>query len=301
MTAREGLAWAARRLEERGVRDAATDASLLLARVLGTDRAGVYTQSERTLAPTELEAFRAVVERRARREPLCYITGEREFMSLLFRVDGRVLIPRPETEILVEEALARLRHRGAARVAHVDTGSGGGVRVADVGTGSGAIAVAVAHHLPGCQVVACDLSVDALEVVRDNARRHGVQERITFVAGDGPEPLRPWAPYAAILCNPPYVAEGEEVDPEVLYEPRQAWYAGPDPLEPYRRLVGAVDLLEPGGFLAVEVGAGRAPAVQELFARHLTGVTVRADLAGIPRVVVGLAPAGAATAAPGPA
>lgn len=291
MTVRECLLWATRSLEARGVRGAATDASILLARVLGTDRAGVYARGERVLTRAELESFRDLVERRGRREPLSYITGEREFMSLPFRVDPRVLIPRPETEILVEEALGRLRRRGGA--------PGRGVRVADVGTGSGAIAVAVAYHLPGCQVVASDVSAGALQVARENACRHGVAPRIAFVAGDGPEPLRPWAPYAAILCNPPYVAEGEEVDPEVLHEPREAWYAGPDPLGPYRRLLGAADLLEPGGFLAVEVGAGRAEAVAELFAVHLADVTVRADLAGIPRVVVGCARGGRSPAGGG--
>lgn len=284
VTVRECLAWAARRLRECGVPGAAADAAVLLATVLGTDRAGVYARYGEALAPDRLELFREMVERRGRREPLAYITGEREFMSLAFRVDPRVFVPRPETEVLVEEALERLRRRTP----------GGELRVAEVGTGSGAVAVALAYHLPGCRVVATDASPGALEVARENAARHGVGDRITFVAGAGVAPLAPWAPYAAVLCNPPYVAEGEAVDPEVLYEPREAWYAGPDPLAPCRELLGAADLLEPGGFLAVEVGRGRAAAVAALFDRRLTGVTVRPDLAGIPRVVVGCAPGGGA-------
>ncbi|MEW6546855.1 MAG: peptide chain release factor N(5)-glutamine methyltransferase [Bacillota bacterium] len=295
---REVLAWATRWLERCGVAGAATDAAILLGEVLGTDRAGVYAQGDREVTPEQLRAFWRLVRRRARREPLAYITGRRDFMSLGFLVDRRVLIPRPETEILIEEALARLRgyaagpasRCGGAGGGTADGAGGGTVRVADVGTGSGAIAVSLAYYLPGCRVVASDVSPGALEVARENARRHGVAGRVTFVEGDGPEPLRPWAPYAAILCNPPYVGEGEEVDPEVRYEPREAWFAGPDPLDPYRKLVAAVELLEPGGFLAVEVGAGRAPAVVEVFARYLVDMAVREDLAGIPRVVVGHAP-----------
>lgn len=276
---REVLARGSERLRRAGVPDAALDAAVLLARVLGTDTAGVYCSGDARVDPARLREYWRLVARRAGREPLAYITGEREFMSLPFLVDRRVFIPRPETEILVEEALARL---GAGPAP---------VRVADVGTGSGAIAVSVARYLPGCEVVASDVSPAALEVARENARRHGVQERVRFVAGEGVAPLRPWAPYRAVLSNPPYVGEGEEVDPEVHHEPRRAWFAGADPLAPYRWLArGAAELLEPGGFLAVEVGAGRAGAVAEILARHLVDVTVRCDLAGIPRVVVGTRP-----------
>lgn len=273
---REALARSTQQLRGAGVPEAALDAAVLLARVLGTDTAGVYARRDTELGSARLEEYWRLVARRAGREPLAYITGEREFMSLAFLVDRRVLIPRPETEILVEEALGRLSTHGAR------------VRVADVGTGSGAIAVSIARYLPGCGVVASDVSPAALQVAGENARRQGVADRVRLVAGEGAGPLRPWAPYGAILCNPPYVGEGEEVDPEVRYEPRQAWCAGPDPLAPYRRLAReAADLLEPGGFLAVEVGAGRASAVVEILGRHLVDVTVRPDLSGIPRVVIG--------------
>jgi len=212
--------------------------------------------------------------------PLAYLTGEREFWSLRLAVDDRVLIPRPETEALVEEALRLLPPAP---------------RVADIGTGSGAIAVAVATERPDAAVWATDLSAGALEVARANARAHGVEGRVRFAQGDLAEPLAALAgTLDAVLANLPYVpaAEVDGLAPEVRdHEPRLALDGGGDGLRVVARLLGeAPALLRPGGRLLLEVGAGQAAAVRELAGQGAWAVVgTRRDLAGIERVVV-LAP-----------
>jgi release factor glutamine methyltransferase len=230
-----------------------------------------------------MSALNAAAARRARREPLAYILGTRPFFGLTLRVTPDVLIPRPETEILVEVALAEIARTGARRVV-------------DVGTGSGAIAVAIAAHAPEVRVFATDISPAALAVARENAAVCGVAARITFFEGDLLEPVAALAPFDIIVSNPPYIAPEEvaRLEPEVRdYEPHVALGTHPDPLHFHRRLsVEAPPLLAPGGLLAVEIGIGQADAVTRLWrAAGLEEVTVTADLAGVPRVVAGRRPA----------
>lgn len=268
------LRWTSGYLAERGVEGGRLDAELLLADLLELDRVGLYLQFDRPLTVGELGAYRERVGRRARREPLQYILGRTEFWSLPFRVGPEVLVPRADTEVLVEEAMARL-HPNA--------------RVLDVGTGSGAIAVALAHERPDARLTALDISAAALAVAAENARLNGVGP-ITFVQGD----LHALAAgeFDLVVANPPYIAE-EELNglmPEVRdYEPRLALAGGIDGLDAYRALARqAPALLAAGGWLLVEIGAGQAEAVKKLLAAAGLGeIFCRDDYAGLPRVVGG--------------
>jgi release factor glutamine methyltransferase len=264
----------------RGIASARLDAELLLGHVLGLERLQLYTSFDRPLERSELDAFRELVRRRGRFEPVAYILGSKEFWSRDFAVDPRVLVPRPDTEVLVDAALERIEPTEEAVVL-------------DYGTGSGAIAITLAAERPSVKVLAVDLSRDALDVARDNAATHGVADRVGFVHSDGFErlPERFVGGLSAIVANPPYVPLQDEpgLPPDVRdHEPRDALFAGPDPLLHYRRIADAGRRwLQPDGFAAVEVGAGQAAAVAELFAGPGWGeVTVRSDLARIERVVV---------------
>jgi release factor glutamine methyltransferase len=201
-----------------------------------------------------------------------YITGVQEFFGLPFEVSPAVLIPRPETEHLVEAVLERFGRESSPRIV-------------DVGTGSGAIAVALAHALPRSQVTAVDLSSAALEVARRNAERHGVLERVTLLQSDLLAVLES-ADFEVVLSNPPYIAEGEVLEPQVLnYEPRSALYAGPTGLEIYERLIPqARRVLKPQGWLMLEIGYGQSTALSRLLS-DWNEVSFLNDLQGIPRVV----------------
>jgi release factor glutamine methyltransferase len=266
------LQWTTDYFHDKGIESPRRDAELLLGASLGLDRVGLYLHFDRPLEESELSAYRALVVRRAKREPLQYILGETEFWSLPFCVSPAVLIPRPDTEVLVEESL---------RLA-------GGHRILDVGTGSGAIAVALAHELADAQVVALDISPDALAVAERNARRNSVEDRITFLQGDLAH--LPAGPFDLIVSNPPYIpaADVEGLMPEVReFEPRQALVGGSDGLDPYRALARQASFcLVPGGWLLVEVGIYQASDVQRLFAdAGLKEVFCRDDYGGVPRVV----------------
>lgn len=284
-TVGEALARARAQLAAAGVADAEREAAWLLAHVLGCRAGALVARRSEPLAPEASEEYAALVARRAAREPLQYILGTEEFMGLTFRVTPAVLIPRLDTAALVEQAVARLTG-GAAEARGV-------LRVADIGTGSGAIAVAVAHLLPHAQVVAVDLSPEALAVAAENARLNGVADRVRFRQGDLLAPLaEEGGRFAAILSNPPYIREDEIAGlmPEVRdWEPRLALVAGDDGLAFYRRLAReAPAFLEPGGFLGVEVGIGQAPAVAALFREAgLKDVAVCRDTAGVDRAVFG--------------
>lgn len=269
------LQWTAGYLKEKGVDGARLDAELLLAEVLQLDRVGLYVNYDRPLEETELAAYRKLVGRRARREPVAYILGRSEFWSLPLAVRPEVLIPRPDTEVLVEEALQRAAGEG---------------RILDVGTGSGAIAIALAHELPEAQVVAIDLSDDALAVAKENARSNSVAERIFFQQGD----LRnlPSGPFELIVSNPPYIPQGDlaSLQPDVRdYEPHLALVGGSDGLDCYRILASqSRQCLTAGGWMLLEVGLGQAEAVQELLIQEgLVDVFCRDDYAGVARVVGG--------------
>jgi release factor glutamine methyltransferase len=289
------IRWMTSRFQERGVETPRLDAEVLAAHALGLSRVQLYVQFDRPLVEAELAALRELVKRRQRGESVAYITGKKEFWGLELAVDARVLVPRPDTETLVDEALARLppaTDAAAADAAAADaaTAAPRKVRVAEIGTGSGAIAVAIAKARPDAEVVAGDISPGALEVARANAQRHAAP--ILFVEGDLDRPLRPHAPFDAVVANLPYIpsAEIDALAPEVRAEPRLALDGGADGLDLVRRLVAvAPELLVPGGALALEVGAGQAPATAALLAAAgFTDVRLRRDLGEIERVVSGV-------------
>ena len=275
------LRWTADYFNGRDIDSPRLDAELLLAETLGLDRVGLYLNFERPLETGELAAYREQVRRRASREPLAYILGRTEFWSLPFKVTPAVLIPRPDTELLVEVALPLLV---------------GAARVLDVGTGSGALAIALAHERPEWMVTAIDLSPAALAVAAENTRNNGVAERIHCRPGD--LAVLPGGPFDLVVANPPYIPSGDlaALMPEVRdFEPHLALDGGPDGLAAYRALARqAGDVLVPGGWLLVEVGLGQAANVQELFtAAGLTEIFTARDLAGIERVVGGKCKVGA--------
>ena len=274
---------AAARLRAAGVPDAERDAELLLLHVLDLGRAALHARPDRPVDPAAARRYLDLVLRRARREPLQYLTGVQEFWSLPFRVTPAVLIPRPESEGILEALLALPHPAGAGRP-----------RLLDLGTGSGCLAIAAAHALPEARVVAVDSSGEALEVARENARRLGVADRVTLVLGNLAAELVDAEPgrFDAVLSNPPYIAEADlaGLAPEVRdHEPREALTPGPDPLAVHRRILAeAPELLAPGGWLLVEIGAGQEDAVRALYASQdrIVLQSIRPDLAGLARVVV---------------
>jgi release factor glutamine methyltransferase len=270
---------AAARLARAGIETARLDAEVLMAEAAGVARTALAAGAARPDAGA-LARFEAMVARRAAREPLAYVVGHREFFSLDFEVNPAVLIPRPETETVVECALDFLSGRAEASVL-------------DLGTGSGAIAVAIAVNAPQARVVATDISEVSLEVAQRNARSHRCADRIRFVAGDCYGALEHgWdgGPFDLIVSNPPYVAEAEAdtLAPEVReFEPRAALVGGPDPLVFYRRIASGLERwLHCRGEVIVEVGAGQARAVARIFeTAGCVNFAIVRDLAGVERVV----------------
>jgi release factor glutamine methyltransferase len=270
-TVREALAAASDALAAAGVETPRLDAELLMAEATGWDRARLAAEPEAGVEARAARHFGEMVRRRVRREPVAYILGRKGFRRLELAVDGRALIPRPETELLVEIAL-ELAPRTAL----------------DVGTGSGAVALAVADELPGCEVTGTDTSIVALDLARENAERLGIDGRVRFERGTVPEGRR----FDLVLANLPYVREDEwrDLAPEITrYEPREALVGGPDGVEAIASTVpAAIAALEPDASLALEVGAAQAGPVAELLLDLGFGqVEGRQDLAGIPRVVLG--------------
>jgi release factor glutamine methyltransferase len=254
------------------------DAELLAAHAFGLSRVQLYTQFDRPLLGPELTAYRELVKRRQAGEPVAYLTGHKEFWSLDLEVDKRVLIPRPDTETAVEEALGRLEEASSQTP-----------RIADVGTGSGAIALALAKSRPEAVVFACDVSPDALAVARGNAERLGLS--VTFLEGNLADPLRSHDRFDLLVANLPYVRAGDipGLAPEVRSEPWLALDGGADGLDLVRLLVAmAPEVLVPGGALVLEIGDGQAPATVALLrGAGFQDVRARADLGGIERVVSG--------------
>lgn len=269
----EVLRWTTGYLQDKGVPTPRLDAEVLLAYCLGLERVGLYLDYERPLKPAELARYRELVRRRAAREPVAYIRGLKEFWSLEFEVSPAVLIPRPETELLVEEALALARPLGEPRVV-------------EVGTGSGAVAVVLARELKRA-VTATDNSPEALAVARRNAAKHGAE--VEFIEADLLSPFGEGA-FDLVVSNPPYVPRPDfATPPELSFEPRGALDGGEDGLEVVRQLTRqAPRVLAPGGWLLLEVGLGQAPETTRLMEaagfRDVAGVP---DLAGIERVVTG--------------
>ncbi len=282
MTLRSALLEAAMQVSRR-------DAETLLAHILRRDRAWLLAHAEDDLSPEHYAALATLIARRARGEPLQHLTGTQEFFGLTFKVSRDVLIPRPETEHLVEAVLD-----WAHRQSDAQPDSGSHLRIADVGTGSGAIAVALASVLEGASVTAIDISPAALAIARFNAVQHGVDRRVRFIEGDL---LSPFADQPesldTVASNPPYVAlaDRDTLAPEVRdHEPDLALYAGPDGLAMYRRLIPqAHAALRTGGLLALEIGYGQ----REPLAQLLSGwqqVRFIDDYAGIARVALAIRP-----------
>ena len=271
------LEWTSDFFSRKGIEGGRREAELLLAEVLELDRVGLYLNFDRPLSESERQSYRELVEQRGRREPLQYILGEAEFFSLPLKVAPGVLIPRADSEVLVEEALRLLAPEVEGRVL-------------DVGTGSGALALAIAHEREQLQVWGVDVSETALQLARGNAALNQVAERTEwhkqdlFTLADGE--------YAMVVSNPPYIPSGDIAGlmPEVRdYEPHLALDGGPDGLDAYRALAHqAQHLLRPGGWLLVEVGFDQAASVSKLWEQAgLTEIFVRRDYAGIDRVVGG--------------
>ena len=269
------LQWTKQYFRDKGVENPRLDADVLLSSLLGKERIYLYVHFDQPMEQEDLAAFREMVSRRAARVPVAYITGNREFMGMDFQVSPAVLIPRPDTEILVEAATERLK----------DVQDG---RILDIGTGSGAVLVGTLARLAGCSGVGVDISKQALAVAEANAARLLGSGRASFLNADlfPPEPVL----FDAILSNPPYITSGEmaALAPEVLQEPALALHGGEDGLDFYRRLMeGGWRYLKPAGFMAVEVGANQARTVSRM-AEQAGWKTenIIPDYAGIERVVV---------------
>ncbi len=274
---------AAEHLSAKGVADGRLDAELLLAHVLGVRRLDLYLQFERPLSEDEVASYREAIRRRSRREPLQYITGRAPFRELELAVDPRVLIPRPETEVLVQEALRHAREAVGDAGAELDA--------LDIGTGSGAIAISLLVEGPFRRVVATDLSPGALEVAASNAAAAGVADGLQLRRGPGWEPIGDGERFDVIVTNPPYVLESERATlmPEVRdHEPAEALFAGADGLAVVREvLADARSHLRVGGLLAMEVGSGQARAVAGMaVTAGLDAPRVVADLTGRERIVL---------------
>ena len=279
MTRADARAEAVARLRAAGDATAALDADLLLAHVCGVTKESLYAHLDAPISPSELDAYRELAERRAAGEPVAYLRGWKEFFGLRFAVDPRVLIPRPETEVLVEAALAFVRATGRSRVA-------------DVGTGSGAIAIALAKTEPRVRVIATDVSPDALELARANVGAHGVADRVELRQGDLLAPLADEVD--VVTANLPYLRPdavehltGDRTS--LAFEPRVAVVAGHDGLDLIRRAVAQLsDRLAPGGAAFFECDPPQADTVATLLRDTLRATTrVIPDLSGAPRVVEG--------------
>lgn len=273
------LRWAADDFRSRGIESPRLDAELLLGRAISSTRIQLIMDAKRALEEPELTRFRALVKRRRAREPVAYILGEREFYGRIFRVDRRVLIPRPDTETLVDAALERTRPLSMS------------MRALDLCTGSGCVAITLARERPTSLVLATDMSQDALAVARDNALRLGAYN-VAFRHGDLFEAVDPIRRFDLVTANPPYIPPGEvpSLMPDVRdHEPRLALVAEEDGLAILRRIVSrAAGHLAQAGVLALEVGFGLAPAVRDLFEREgFVDVRVRRDHARVERVVTG--------------
>jgi release factor glutamine methyltransferase len=275
----EALTQARCLLEQNACPNSQLDAERLLCASLGSNRSYLAAHSRDDLKVSELESFFALVQKRCEGMPVQYIVGNQEFRGLEFEVTPDVLIPRPETEILVEEALSSLQ--------------AGTTILADVGTGSGCIAVTLALERLDARIFAIDISEPALEVARRNARRHGVEDRIRFLRGDLLAPLASLLQNETADCicsNPPYVAERDlfSLQREVRdWEPRLALRAGEDGLQVIERLVPqALRMLRPRGVLIMEIGYNQQKQVSGLFTEEWQSLRIREDLSGIPRIVV---------------
>jgi len=289
-TVNKALLWAKNYLKECGLENTALEAEVLLAFCTKLDRVALYRQNERFLSPGEEENFRQMIKRRGQREPVAYLTGHKEFMSLDFLVNPAVLIPRPETELLVEKALEILNAKAFG------VGLSEKILIVDVGTGSCAIAVSIAKYIKypyEVYIYATEISPAALDVARLNAKRHGVAERIIFWQGDLLEPLKNQGcegQISLITANLPYIPTIEIacLEPDVrLYEPHLALNGGKDGLDFYRRLISqGREFLRPGGYLLMEIDPAAINQISGLLNAAGWKFNVFLDLAGKERLIV---------------
>ncbi len=260
-TVRSLLTVTADYLKEKQIQSPRLTAEVLLSHQLDMDRVKLYLNLDQPLHESEISGYRRLIRRRVGREPLQYITGVQEFWSMDFMVDSRVLIPRPETELLVEEGVKRLQHEPV-----IETGP----RILDLGTGSGILAVALAKEIPRARIQATDISAGAVSVARLNAEKHGVLNQIEFKQGDLWLPVKSSGDFDLIVSNPPYVSvrEYETLPPEVRdYEPRVALDGGDRGMQPIRRIIkGAPAFLRPGGWLLLEMSPPQTEPALELAA-----------------------------------
>jgi release factor glutamine methyltransferase len=271
MTRKQALHHARRVLAKHNIDDAVLESELLLRHTLNISRVQLYLDLNHELNPEQEKTLWHLVRRRLNGEPTAYITGHHEFYGLDFHVDPRVLIPRPESELLVEKAVNLAQNHPAAAIA-------------DIGTGSGAIAICLALNLPQAKIYATDTSASALEVALLNCQKHGVADRVCLLHGDMLAPLP--EPVDIIVANLPYVKESELI--ATLFEPRLALNGGPDGLEMIRQLCRQLDdKLQPEGYLVLEIGQGQATAVSSLLHHRFPSarIEITPDLSGIDRVV----------------
>jgi len=274
--------WTKGYLDKKGIATARLDGELLLAHILGTDRTHLYMNFDQPLTEKEMADFKALLQRRAKHEPLQYITGEQEFWSMSFRVSPSVLIPRPETELLVEE--------GADALGRDFPGEH--LKILDIGTGSGALAAALASELKEAVVTGVDISKDAIGIAQKNMEKNGLSDVVTIIEGDLFGPVA-GARFHLIVSNPPYIPKSElaALQPEVKdFEPLSALDGGEDGLDYYRQIIPAApEFLVPGGWLMFEHGAGQSADIVGLFEK--TGcfeeITSVNDYAGLDRLVKG--------------
>jgi release factor glutamine methyltransferase len=268
----------AERLRNSNIESADADARILVGHALGLDRTGLASSAERMLSRQEIDAINSLAARRQRHEPVARIVGSKEFWSLPLRVSSATLVPRPETETVVEAALAFAGDRKRA------------LRIADLGTGTGAILLALLRELPNATGTGTDIDPQALATARDNAHALGLLDRAGFLQSDFGSALT--ETFDIVVSNPPYVAAPDlsTLEPEVRdYDPRLALDGGPDGLGCYRRIAAeAARLLKPGGVIVLEIGAGQAEAVTGIFGACglKSAAPPRADLAGIPRALI---------------
>ena len=258
-------------LEDAAVPEVQLTAEILLAHILGVERSFLFGHPEELVEEAAAERFQGILKRRCEGEPTQYLTGAQEFYGLPFQVSPAALIPRPETELLVEEALAR---------------ASDGDWIVDIGTGSGCIAISIKVNKPSARVTACDISREALAVARENAR--ALKAEVALVLADLATSFRPCA-FNLVVCNPPYVplADLPGLQRELRFEPAQALFGGEDGLDAYRLLArDAARIVRPGGWLLLELGYnGRSPVEEILGRADWDDPVVRADLAGIDRVL----------------
>ncbi|WP_042334130.1 peptide chain release factor N(5)-glutamine methyltransferase [Desulfosporosinus meridiei] len=275
----DGMRWGESELLKKGIDNSRFDADLLLAEVLKVTRDRLYLDWDRILSEQESEHYRKLIQRRSENVPLQYILGRQEFMGLSFYVDERVLIPRADSEVLIEKCLDVLRQD------HKE-GSGRPVKVVDLCTGSGALAISLAHFFPIAEVLGVDLSPGALEVARKNAEQLGVA--VQWREGDFLDSIRGES-WDYVITNPPYVSPEDyrQCAPEIFHEPAMAFLGGTDGLDFYRRLASGIrPLLNPQGKVLMEIGWNQAEAVCKLFNLNGLKTEVFSDLAGRDRVIL---------------